>query len=189
MFGQMREALGIQKPTDILDHIYSLPQPEQDAAMSKIVDIERNAMTDQKPQPGLSELMSHLEKRNIQKAICTRNFDGPVEHLLNKFLPGQVFSPIITRAFRPPKPDPAGILHIAEQWKLDDRGEGLIMVGDSVDDMTAGHKAGAATVLLVNSDNANEHLRTHPHTDLVIERLDELIDILEKGFVSREGEV
>jgi beta-phosphoglucomutase-like phosphatase (HAD superfamily) len=57
------------------------------------------------------------------------------------------------------------------------------MVGDSIDDMTAGWRAGAATVLLVNE--VNRHLATHQHTDLVIERLDELIDVLEDGFVGR----
>lgn len=46
--------------------------------------------------------------------------------------------------------------------------------------MTAGYRAGAATVLLVNEVNA--HLATHEHTDLCIRRLDELIDILENGF-------
>ena len=49
--------------------------------------------------------------------------------------------------------------------------------------MTAGYRAGAATVLLVNEINA--HLATHEHTDLVISRLDELIEVLEKGFVGR----
>ena len=49
--------------------------------------------------------------------------------------------------------------------------------------MTAGYRAGAATVLLVNEINA--HLATHEHTDLVISRLDELVEVLEKGFVGR----
>jgi phosphoglycolate phosphatase-like HAD superfamily hydrolase len=57
-------------------------------------------------------------------------------------------------------------------------------VGDSIDDMTAGHAAGAATVLLLNERNA--HLRGHPHTDLCIERLDDLIEILDRGFVGEE---
>lgn len=60
-------------------------------------------------------------------------------------------------------------------------GKGLIMVGDSMDDMTAGHTAGAATVLLLN--DVNRHLKDHEHTDLSIERLDELIQVLEHGFV------
>ncbi len=46
--------------------------------------------------------------------------------------------------------------------------------------MTSGHAAGAATVLLVNE--RNRHLCEHAHTDLCINRLDELIDILEEGF-------
>jgi hypothetical protein len=52
----------------------------------------------------------------------------PVNHLLSTFIPNTKIHPIITRAFRPPKPDPAGILHIAEQWGLSNRGTDLIMV-------------------------------------------------------------
>lgn len=52
--------------------------------------------------------------------------------------------------------------------------------------MTAGHKAGCATVLLVNPVNA--HLAEHEHTDLVIVRLDELVEVLENGFVGRVKE-
>lgn len=184
-------------------------------------------MSSQQPQPGLIELMRYLDARALPKGICTRNFDAPVNHLLTKFLSAvRPFHPIVTRDFRPPKPDPAGILHIARAWglttttnsgaaaravdgervRLGSDGEvhreeivvassgggagadapdasGLIMVGDSIDDMTAGRRAGAATVLLVNP--ANEHLTEHEHTDLVITRLDELIAVLEEGFNGR----
>ncbi|KAL2196556.1 HAD-like domain-containing protein [Corynascus similis CBS 632.67] len=229
MFAEMRSALGISKSEDILEHVYSLPTPEQQHhAMELIRDIERRAMLQQVAQPGLVELMAYLDSRGIRKGICTRNFDTPVNNLLNKFLGNTVFAPIVTRDFRPPKPDPAGILHIARSWGLlrrstgeagvpadpvaeDERrrsavedsnhfsngeveepdllrtqvGEevadasGLIMVGDSIDDMTAGRRAGAKTVLLVN--DVNRHLADHEHTDMVISRLDELIDVLENG--------
>jgi hypothetical protein len=53
--------------------------------------------------------------------------------------------------------------------------------------MTAGHTAGAATVLLVNERNT--HLKEHVHTDMGISRLDELIDILENGFVGDNSAV
>jgi phosphoglycolate phosphatase-like HAD superfamily hydrolase len=217
MFAEMRAALGITKKTDILDHIYALPTPEEQAvAMEAIRSIERTAMASQVAQPGLVELMAYLDSRGIRKGICTRNFDMPVAHLLDTFLAGSHFHPIITREFRPPKPHPAGILHIAKAWGLtrgrpagesasaaasedadseiadvaeadagiDADASGLIMVGDSVDDMTAGRRAGAATVLL--SNDVNGHLVDHEHTDLVISRLDELIGILEEGFESRE---
>ncbi|KAK3301413.1 HAD-like domain-containing protein [Chaetomium fimeti] len=226
MFSEMRNALGIAKSQDILEHVYSLPSPDQQhRAMELIRDIERRAMLQQVAQPGLTELMAYLDERGVRKGICTRNFDTPVNNLLNKFLAGSVFAPIVTREFRPPKPDPAGILHIARSWGLlrSSTGEagvpanaeeeeerrsaeessrqegetdgvdllqtrvgeavadasGLIMVGDSIDDMTAGRRAGATTVLLVN--DVNRHLADHEHTDLVISRLDELIDVLEHG--------
>lgn len=140
-------------------------------------------MTNQIAQPGLLTLMTYLETRDIAKGICTRNFLQPVEHLLQKFLSNSKFHPIVTRDFRPPKPDPAGILHIAKEWGLEDGGESLIMVGDSIDDMTAGWRAGAATVLLVN--DVNSHLVEHEHTDMVVERLDGLVEVLERGFVGR----
>ncbi|KAH6631197.1 HAD-like domain-containing protein [Chaetomium sp. MPI-SDFR-AT-0129] len=222
MFAEMRSALDISKATDILEHVYSLPTSEQQQhAMGLIRAIESRAMVSQVAQPGLVELMTYLDTRNIRKGICTRNFDAPVQNLLTKFLTGTTFGPIVTREFRPPKPDPAGILHIARSWGLvrkstgeagvpayfvegesegkggsqdvaDEPGlqktevgeevadaGGLIMVGDSIDDITAGRRAGARTVLLVN--DVNRHLVTHENTDLVISRLDELIDILENG--------
>ena len=182
MFADMRNALGITKRVDILDHIYALPAQEQPAAHEAIRDIERKAMASQTPQPGLSALMSYLDDKGIRKAICTRNFDVPVQNLMEKFLAGSMFHPVVTREFRPPKPDPAGILHIANAWGLEDA-SGLIMVGDSIDDMAAGRRAGAATVLLVN--DVNKALASHDDTDLVISRLDELVDVLEGGFAAR----
>ncbi|KAI5923098.1 HAD-like domain-containing protein [Camillea tinctor] len=213
MFREMRSALSIPPGGDILEHVYSLPTaPQREAAMSTIRGIERRGMAAQEPQPGLGELMAYLDARGVRKGICTRNFAQPVAHLLGAFLADSVFDPVVTRDFRPPKPDPAGLLFIARSWGLvgaaaedgggggvhvvngqhhgsDDRGlagnaSHLIMVGDSIDDMTAGRKAGAATVLLAN--DANRELAEHEHTDLVIERLDELIDVLDKGFVGRE---
>ncbi|KAM0233714.1 hypothetical protein ACHAPO_007002 [Fusarium lateritium] len=189
MFKEMRDILGINKTTDILEHIETLPTSEQSEALESIRDIERKAMKTQTPQPGLMTLMAYLDTNTIPKAICTRNFDVPVQNLMDKFVKGSRFHPIVTRDFRPPKPDPAGILHIAKDWGLTNKaGEGdasgLIMVGDSIDDMTAGRKAGAATVLLVN--DVNRPLAEHAHTDLVINTLDELVAVLDDGFVGRE---
>ncbi|RDA92536.1 hypothetical protein CP533_4186 [Ophiocordyceps camponoti-saundersi (nom. inval.)] len=187
MFAEMRTALGIASSVDILHHIEGLPPHRQPAAADAIRAIESRAMLSQTPQPGLSALMTYLDSRRIPKAICTRNFHLPVQNLLSKFLAGSPFDPIVTRDFRPPKPHPAGLLHIAAAWGLhDDSGSpdasNLIMVGDSLDDMTAGRMAGAATVLLVN--DVNRHLVRHQHTDLTIERLDDLIAILDRGFQS-----
>jgi len=134
--------------------------------------------------------MNSIHEQRVNQTLLKQNtpvspHSGPVMHLLQEFLPGKTFAPIVTRDFRPPKPHPAGILHIAEEWQLEDGGEGLIMVGDSIDDMTAGWKAGAATVLLENE--GNKELKGHEHTGMWIRRLDELVEILEAGFEERGG--
>ena len=51
--------------------------------------------------------------------------------------------------------------------------------------MTAGHKAGAATLLLANE--SNQELKGNEHTGTWIERLDDLIGLLEVGFEERSG--
>jgi HAD superfamily hydrolase (TIGR01549 family) len=173
MFSKMREALGIEKRVDILDHIDSLPTPsEQKQAHQKIQTVEREAMSQMVPQPGLVELMSYLDSRGIKKAICTRNFESPVQHLLTSFLGEFDFEPLITRSFKPPKPSPAGVLHIARKWGFGtedgELAEDMIMVGDSLDDMLAGRAAGTTTVLLKNA--VNTYLVDHESTDAVIER-------------------
>jgi phosphoglycolate phosphatase-like HAD superfamily hydrolase len=131
MFRSMRDAIGIDKGTDILDHVHSLPPAEEAAALEKIRNIEREAMVSQEPQPGLLNLMEYIESKELPKGICTRNFDMPVNHLLTKFLPGKEFHPIVTRDFRPPKPDPAGILHIAKSWGFVKKAENGELVGDA----------------------------------------------------------
>lgn len=119
----------------------------------------------------------------------------PVTHLLTQHIPSHInpFSPIITRDFRPPKPSPAGILHIARAWGLNTSPTSpsaaarpklpIIMVGDSIDDMIAGREAGALTVLL--RSEGKEELERDDRTDVVIARLDELIGMLEKGLEAR----
>jgi len=119
----------------------------------------------------------------------------PVTHLLSTHLPSHIsaFHPIVTRDFRPPKPSPAGILHIAKAWNVDTNGASpdpksgkqlpLIMVGDSIDDIIAGYDAGALTVLVKSA--GKEELEVDERTHVVVERLDELVGLLEGGIVAR----
>ncbi|KKZ62922.1 hypothetical protein EMCG_02768 [[Emmonsia] crescens] len=180
MFQEMRSALGIDKSVDIIGHIRSLPTlKDRTAAITKVRDIEREAMIKQVPQPGLLELMDYVQSKGLKRALCTRNFEAPVNHLLTTHLPTHEFLPIITRDTPDllPKPDPAGILHIAKEWGM--KSEDLIMVGDSLDDMTAGHLAGATTILLLNDHN--KALKEHEHTHFWVKRLDDIISILDDG--------
>ena len=121
---------------------------------------------------------------------------APVAHLLSTHLPSHIsaFTPIITRDFKPPKPSPAGILHIAKQWGVASPAREpssspppsplpLIMVGDSIDDIIAGYEAGALTVLV--RSEGKEELERDGRTDVVVGRLDELVGLLEGGIEAR----
>nr|POF01067.1 putative uncharacterized hydrolase [Quercus suber] len=187
---------GIPKSSDILDHIHALPEPEQSEAMKKIQDIEREAMAKQVPQAGLVTLMEWLDQQGVKKAICTRNFDAPVSHLLTTHIPSHItpFTPVITRAFRPPKPSPAGILHIAHAWGLtadatvpasppSQRRLPLVMVGDSIDDMVAGRDAGALTVLLRSV--GKEELEQDDRTDVVVGSAGQAVEA-EKSCIAQQ---
>jgi len=176
MFKEMRDALGITKATDILDHVHSLPEEEQEIAQEKLRNIERRAMLKMEPQPGITELMDYIVQKQLNTTILTRNFPIPVDYLRRNYLKDYTMQPIITREFRPPKPAPDGIFHIAKAWGHEPKN--LMMVGDSIDDILAGHNAGSKTVLLRNTVNA--HLSDIPETDIVIDSLPELIPILEK---------
>lgn len=181
----MRNTLGIDKSIDILDYVHSLSQNEQQEAHLKLQQIERKAMVDMIPQPGIHELMDYLANLNMNKAICTRNFPIPVNYLLQHHLPGVAFGPVITREFKPPKPNPEGILHITREWGVDPKD--CIMVGDSIDDMTAGYRAGNGTILL--QSDVNKHLNEIEQTDRVVTSLEQIISILENGLEVKQKPV
>jgi phosphoglycolate phosphatase-like HAD superfamily hydrolase len=176
------------------------------------------------------ELMTYLEKRGVRKGLCTRNFPGPVEHLCEKFMPGVVFGPVVTRETVgvQAKPSAEGVWRCAEVWEAEEveeqkkkrgmevpafasastaedatsiptdddledgdafelsrrrhLGASVVMVGDSLDDMVAGHRAGAATILLASEETEEELLNGHEYVDLVVRRLDEIVGVLEQGF-------
>lgn len=174
MFREMREALGITKAVDILDFVHSLPEDKQEEAQEKLRIIERRAMHDMIPQPGLTTMMDFVVEQKLKATILTRNFPIPVDYLRRNFLKDYPMDPIITREFRPPKPAPDGILHIARNWQV--KPSELIMVGDSEDDIYAGHRAGSLTVLLLNEHNSQ--LADLPEVTWVIKSLPELIEIL-----------
>lgn len=181
MFPAMREAIGLDDTSkDILEFI-----DEMDDLQSKIdaenglARVEKKAMDEMIPQPGLQEIMKYLTKKNISKNICTRNVEGPVQYLINKFIPGDYssFDHIVTREFRPAKPFPDPLLHIAEQ--INAIPESIIMVGDSFDDMKSGRAAGCLTVLLKGTAN-DKVVNNHKELiDFIVNDLRELKDLIE----------
>lgn len=180
MFKEMRKAINLTDPkVDILKFIEDMSPQNQLIAKRELERVEEKAMHEMKPQPGLKQLMEYLVNKNLKKGICTRNLIVPVNHLLSNYLPTVEFDTIITRDFQPPKPSPKPLQHIIEQWGLDCKN--VIMVGDSMDDMLSGSRAGCATILI--KTHANEAIRDCTEVDVTVDSLDQIIKLIEDGFI------
>lgn len=132
MFSRMREALGITKAVDILEHIHSLPKEEGKAAMRKIEAIEEEAMVQMTAQQGLGDCLLFLRTNGVKIGLCTRNFARPVQYFLERIISEKLgidsdFDPVVDRSFHPPKPHAAPLLHIIGKWAV--KPEECIMVG------------------------------------------------------------
>ncbi|CCD23806.1 putative haloacid dehalogenase-like hydrolase NDAI_0C01450 [Naumovozyma dairenensis CBS 421] len=181
MFPAMRSAVGLNdKSIDILTYIDELPtEAARTEANLRIEEVEEKAMREMLPQPGLVELLEFLTVNNISKNICTRNVIKPVDYLLTRFIPKDYskFEHIITRDFRPTKPNPDPLLHIAK--KLNIESNEMMMIGDSFDDMKSGRSAGCVTVLLKNHVNGNVLTEHDKLVDTAVNSLSDVIKIVE----------
>jgi phosphoglycolate phosphatase-like HAD superfamily hydrolase len=85
-----------------------------------------------------------VDRRQIRRAILTRNSRVCTQIVLDR-LGLACFSRVLTREDAPPKPDPAGLLTICDQWQL--RPEEVVFCGDYLFDLQAGRRAGMRTIL------------------------------------------
>ena len=69
-----------------------------------------------------------------------------------------------------------GVLHICQQFKVEP--QDTLLVGDYLFDLLSAKAAGAVAVLLANQEGADEFAK---HADFVIEKIDEVLQIIEKS--------
>lgn len=185
--------------------IYSSPPKTQEEAQARLREVEQRAMREMEVAPGLPNLLRFLDNTSnkvnakpIKKAILTRNNEGPVIHFLTNVLCKEykpnnaqneptaedkinVFNPIVTRSFNPPKPSPLPILHITKGGWQNTPPEQCLMIGDSIDDMQAGKSAGCTTVLVRTP--VNQHVAEMKDiTDVSVNQIDDIIELLNNGI-------
>ncbi len=95
--------------------------------------------------PGIPELLTALEDREILKAILSNKPHLLTLRCAGRFLSRWQFQPILgQQADVPKKPDPASALHIAEQLNLP--ANSILYVGDTDVDMQTARAAGMCSV-------------------------------------------
>lgn len=173
----MRAKLGILPSQDIVATMRSWTGEKRMNAEKIVETMEAEAIAHMEVFEGAHELLEYLAKIQLPCTIITRNNAVPLQHCLERHFPMFTLSPLIHRdsPFLP-KPHPDGFLHAASEWGV--RPEECLIVGDHGDDLKCGRSGGGVSVLIRRPGNE----RFEEEADLVIERLDEIIGLLEGGF-------
>lgn len=145
-FLYIRRMLEIPEQADILGHIASLPNLEAQQKHAWLLKHERDLALKAEPAPGAIELIQHLHQEQRKLAILTRNAQELALITLEAIGLSDYFARphVFGREQATPKPDPDGLLKIAEHWQV--APQQMIMVGDFQMDLKTARAAGTYAV-------------------------------------------
>lgn len=147
-FAAIRRMLGIPAEADILGHLNQLPGAERERKRQQLWEHEHELARAARPANGAVALIKALHAKGAQLGILTRNDRSLALTTLKAIGLASCFAEdeVLGRDEATPKPDPAGLNHLAALWQLPPTQ--LVMVGDSIHDMEAGYRAGVTTLLV-----------------------------------------
>jgi len=145
-FSMMRDELGLAPDAAILETVQAMPPAQAAPLWDKINAMEYHFASLAQPMPGAAELLERLHNRGAKLGILTRNvMPVALETLKACHLDGFFdVCDILDRDSCTPKPHPAGINFLLQQWQADT--DDSVMVGDYLFDLEAGKAANVATV-------------------------------------------
>lgn len=160
-FAAIKRALDIPPEHDILHHLAALPEALAAAKHAWLLEHERELALNARPAPGAIELVRALRARDCRLGILTRNAHELALVTLQAIGLDDCFASadILGRDEAPPKPDPGGLLHLAERWRV--APDALVMVGDFRFDLECARAAGACGVLVNLAENPWPELADH----------------------------
>lgn len=169
-FDLIRAECGVPEGKSILEHMDDLPDAERQTVENILVRHERRAAAGSGLRDGAREVLRDLRGRGFRIALLTRNSAESVTTVLGRF--GLEFDCWLSREHAAPKPSPEPVLKIAETLGL--QPDQLLIVGDYIFDVLAGHAAGALTALV----KTDRDIVPPPQTDAVIDDLHALLQLL-----------
>lgn len=144
-FAAIKAEIGCPANADALAYIDSLSSVEDRArAMRVIQHHEMQDATDSTWLPGAEQFVNQCAQQQIPMAIMTRNSRvAAAAKIQQNQIPIQL---IVSREDAPAKPNPLGLVRIAEQLKLQPKQ--LLVVGDYKYDLQVANNAGAKSCLI-----------------------------------------
>lgn len=145
-FAGIRGGIACPPDRDILSHIdhLSAADPLAAARAWEVVEaFEIRALTSVAPAAGLHQALDALIAEGLPLGVLTRNSRRTLSLTLERLGVAQAFRGLVAREDGPPKPDPAGVLSLAEALGV--AADRVLVVGDYRHDISAGRAAGAWT--------------------------------------------
>lgn len=166
-FDRIRQEIGCPKERGLLEHVATLTDPEQiRTAEATIYRHEMAGAAAATWIPGAKQLLRTLHAKGIPTAILTRNTRAAVRLTIDTLeIPVDL---VLTREDCKPKPDPEGLLQIAQTWGLPPRA--MVYIGDYTFDIHAARNADMLSCLYRHPVNGTEC----SDADWVIGHFDEL---------------
>jgi HAD superfamily hydrolase (TIGR01509 family) len=177
-FADIRNAIGCPKGFPVLEFIHGMNSEAERAEAFRILDnLEAEAARRSRPNAGAEEILAHLRARDLRVGIISRNSRAAILAALRNFASARPshFSVILSRDDPyQPKPSPEGI--IAAAGFMGTPVIDVLVVGDFVFDIQAGHTAGAMTAYLTNRSPLESGSCT---ADFTLDDLNDLGPIIE----------
>ncbi|MHC4423352.1 MAG: HAD family hydrolase [Planctomycetota bacterium] len=171
-FDTIREEIGLPKDSGpVLESMEKMSAEQRKEAERILHFHEMRAVTESRLNAGARETLSALRKAGIHIGMLTRNRRSNAVAVAEKH--NLKFDAIVDREDGPAKPDAFGVLEICRQFGV--KPDRTLVVGDYLYDLLCAKAAGAVSVLLANSNNAD----FAEHADFTIERIDEILQIIE----------
>jgi phosphoglycolate phosphatase len=184
---QVRTMIGRGAPTLVARAAAALNLPLDDQAQALVLDafffhygdIQERGETAAQPYPGVMEGLQRLHATGLPMAIVTNKQQRFAQTLLRMRAMDSWFGLVVGGdTCEKRKPDPMPLLFAAEQ--LGHEAKHTLMVGDSVNDVTAAHAAGMRVACLPYGYNEGQDPRQLP-ADFHINSITELPALLGLG--------
>ena len=177
-FPAMRRDIGCPEGSGLLEFVETLDCESERASATAVIHRHEMAGAARATwMPGASSLLHSIADADMPVGIVTRNSREAAGVTLAAL--GAPPLELVAREDARPKPDPEGLLKLAERWQL--APESLAYVGDFRFDIEAAKRAGMMAVLYLqdkNRDYADD-------ADLVFSHFDELARWLPPAAPSR----
>ncbi len=145
-FDAIRKTLGLPAGQPILEAIAQLPEKDAQAVHQQLDELEFQIAAAATQQPGAIDLLDNLKVRGCTLGILTRNGHEIAKATLKAAQLDHYFTEeaIVSRDCCAPKPAPDGVDLLMQRWQV--KPEKVVMTGDYLFDLQAGHEANTTTV-------------------------------------------